>query len=121
MTALALRRRPRRWLASMVLFAFVMRAWIPVGFMPAAGVPGLMPCHAGQTAGADGEPAHKGSGHIEQCPFGSAPGAAPLSTHAILIAHHVTAPGYAARPTSDAAAERPATRAHGSRAPPVLS
>ena len=68
---------------SLLLVALLFRAYVPVGFMPASGTPFLlqlcpatypvpMPAHAGHH--------HSGThSHFENCPFGSAPAAGPIS------------------------------------------
>jgi hypothetical protein len=67
---------------SLLLVALLFRAYVPVGFMPASGTPFLlelcpatyqvqMPAHHGHHSGT-----HT---HFENCPFGSAPAAGPIS------------------------------------------
>jgi hypothetical protein len=69
--------------AGILLLALLLfRAYIPVGFMPASGVPfALQLCPAGTEMPA--HPHHHAGGHgdFESCPFGSAPGAGPISQH----------------------------------------
>jgi hypothetical protein len=99
--------RQRRRLVSTLLLLLTFGAYIPVGFMPAAGTPflleicpdaGLTP--ASMLTSMSGMPAdmpmdmpmdmsmavHHGGTHthFEHCPFGSAPGAGPLS-HGIVF------------------------------------
>lgn len=72
---------------SLLLAALLLRAYVPVGFMPASGTPFLlemcpgtyqvpMPAHHGQH-----DPATHA--HFENCPFGSAPAAAPIAEIAV--------------------------------------
>jgi hypothetical protein len=70
----------RRWIAGIALLAVLLRAAIPVGFMPGAG--GLMLCH-------DGMPMPNAPhSHYEHCSFGggSAPAPTPTLTATPLIA-----------------------------------
>jgi hypothetical protein len=101
--------RQRRRLVSMLLLLLTFGAYIPVGFMPAAGTPflleicpdaGLTP--ASMLTSMSGMPAempmdmpmdmsmavHHGGTHthFEHCPFGSAPGAGPLSQGIVFLA-----------------------------------
>jgi hypothetical protein len=79
--AVDLRRRGSR--ASLLLLALLLfRAYVPVGFMPASGVPfALELCPAAMAA----MPAGHNHGHtgthadLSACPFGSAPAAGPIS------------------------------------------
>jgi hypothetical protein len=68
-------------LTSILLAMLMFRAYVPVGFMPASGTPfRLELC---PTAASVPMPAHHhhadGHGHFENCPFGSAPAAGPIS------------------------------------------
>jgi len=67
---------------SLLLVVLLFRAYVPVGFMPASGAPFLlemcpatyhaeMPAHHGHHSGTHA--------HFENCPFGSAPAAGPIS------------------------------------------
>jgi hypothetical protein len=118
-----LNRRRRELVTGILLVALVLRALIPVGFMPSAGAPfSLEICHAGLPKAVL---AHHHSGqhqpgsetHFDHCTFGSAPAVGPLA--------HV--PGIAAIPTPVfylipvAESERAGThllRAQQARAPP---
>lgn len=75
-------RRFRSSRAGILLLAMLLfRAYVPAGFMPASGVPfALELCPAG-LAGMPMHLHHHGSTHadFESCPFGSAPGAGPVS------------------------------------------
>jgi hypothetical protein len=70
--------------AGILLLALLLfRSYIPVGFMPADGVPfALQLCPAGM-AGMPAHAHHQAGTHaeFEVCPFGSVPGAAPVSHH----------------------------------------
>lgn len=75
-------RGRRDSLAGVVLAMLVFRAYIPVGFMPASGTPFLLQlCPA---AFSMQMPAHhhhhpESHTHFDNCPFGSAPAAGPIS------------------------------------------
>jgi hypothetical protein len=75
--------RPKASRAGLLLLALLLfRAYIPVGFMPASGVPfALQLCPAGTEMPAHLHHHAGGHGDFESCPFGSAPGAAPISQH----------------------------------------
>jgi hypothetical protein len=69
----------------LLLALLLFRAYIPAGFMPAAGAPFLLELCPSVVAGM---PAHHQHHHpsgshadFEACPFGSAPGAGPISHH----------------------------------------
>jgi hypothetical protein len=69
--------------AGVLLLAIVLfRAYVPVGYMPANGAPFLLEiCPAG-LAGMAGHALHHHLGahaDFENCPFGSAPAAAPIA------------------------------------------
>ena len=82
MRTLAQRRR-LDLAAGIVLALFLFRAYVPVGFMPAAGMPFLLEiCPAGLQAPMPAHHAHHHMGahsDFEDCPFGGAPGAGPIS------------------------------------------
>jgi hypothetical protein len=121
------------WLLALLLF----RAYVPVGFMPASGLPfalelcptGMagMPAghlhHAGtHTAGTHTAGTHTAGTHtdFETCPFGSAPAAGPLSHH---IDFETTGPAPAQRIVAFEAPRlslRP-QRSHQPRAPPSFA
>src|SRR5271165_2744734 len=75
--------RRQRLLSGILLAVLLFRAYIPAGFMPASGTPFLLePCPAAYPAQMPGHQAHHHSGthtHFENCPFGSAPAAAPIA------------------------------------------
>jgi hypothetical protein len=68
---------------SLLLVVLLFRAYVPVGFMPASGTPFLLEmCPATYQMGMPSHPGHHHSGthtHFENCPFGSASGAGPIS------------------------------------------
>jgi hypothetical protein len=84
----ALNRRRYDILTGILLAMLMLRAYVPVGFMPAGGTPFLLELcpSASPMPSSFGMPAHHGHhhhaethGHFENCPFGSAPGAGPAS------------------------------------------
>jgi hypothetical protein len=111
----------------LLLALLVFRAYIPVGFMPASGVPFALQLCPAATAGA---PAHlhhhagthdAGShAHFESCPFGSAPCAGPIS-------HHIDFESVGPAPSRRIVAldaprlTRRAERSHLPRGPPSLA
>ena len=107
-----------------VVIALVCRALIPAGFMPAAdGSFALQICRSGFLVAFDAHEPLRNSGghsHVEYCPFGALPGAAPLS--------HIVAFQPSWLPVSEPVAERAvrragerADRAHLPRGPPALA
>ena len=64
-----------------LLVALLLRAYVPVGFMPASGTPFLLElCPAAFSVPSEHAHHHPGDhGHFENCPFGSAPAAGPIS------------------------------------------
>jgi hypothetical protein len=68
---------------SLLLVALLFRAYVPVGFMPAGGTPFLLElCPATYRVPMPAHSGHHHSGthsHFENCPFGSAPAAGPIS------------------------------------------
>jgi len=116
------RRYSRGGLLLLALLLF--RAYIPVGFMPAAGAPfQLEICPAGLAPAMVAHHVHQHLGthaEFEHCPFGSAPVAGPIS-HAIDMsaggpllfqpAFSVEAQRLCAKPS----------RAHQARGPPSLA
>ena len=73
--------------ARLLLVALLLRAYVPVGFMPASGTPFLLelcpaaaPMPMPMSASMPGHHHHSGAhSQFDQCPFGSAPAAGPLS------------------------------------------
>src|SRR5260221_4311552 len=78
------RLRQRASRAGILLLALlVFRAYIPAGFMPASGVPFALQLCPAATVGMPAHLHHHAGTHadFESCPFGSAPGAGPISHH----------------------------------------
>ena len=79
----------RDWFTGLLLAVLLFRAYVPVGFMPASGTPFLLElCPAAYQLQLPAHQGHHHSGahtHFENCPFGSAPGAGPIS-HIIAFA-----------------------------------
>jgi hypothetical protein len=101
--------------AGVLLVALFFQAMIPVGFMPAAdGSFALQICphdsnhHAG------------GHSHVEFCPFGASPGAAPLPHIAALLPSSSLAQQPIVEPVFSRAHVR-FERAHPPRGPPSLA
>jgi hypothetical protein len=110
--------------ASFLLLALLLRASIPVGFMPSGeGAFALKVCPEGLSPTLAGHSHHDHAGshlQFEHCSFGSAPAAAPISHHIspptpLLVAGE-TAPQFGLPPLSAAS-----WRAQQARAPPVSS
>lgn len=120
---LRLSLKAHRLLLSLLLLTVLARALVPTGFMPAAsGSGGLVLCPAGMLM-SDADAAQMGGGahgvklHVEHCPYGSAPFAAPLSQWAFVPPEAQPAPAPIERSTSALFTARQA-RAHQPRAPP---
>ncbi len=102
----------RSALISLLLLVLVARALVPVGFMPAGdGSAQLILCP-------DGMLMPSGHSHIDHCPFGSAPFAAPISSLAVIPtgALPVDIPGTDPSPWVPSAR---IARTHQPRAPPA--
>jgi hypothetical protein len=116
------RRRVRgSWAGILVLALLLFRSYVPAGFMPADGVPFALELCPAAMAGMPAHLHHHAGTHaeFELCPFGSVPGAGPIS-------HHIAfqSDGPAATPQI-LALETPrlkqrAQRSHPPRGPPVL-
>lgn len=118
--------RVRSPLVRLLLVTMVLRALVPVGFMPAAdaGWPSLQICGpaAALLAGAEGAPSadgattHPGTAH-EACPFALSPAAAPLPP---LVFADLFVPAAAAAPDEPSLIPpaRAVFRAHRPRGPP---
>ena len=117
-------RRRRETAVRLLLALFLFRAYIPIGFMPASGTPFLLQiCPVGMQTSMPAHHLHHdmgGHSHFENCPFGSAPGAGPISQ------------GIAFQPPDRIASPLPAApeslrlslrlpRAHQPRGPPSLA
>jgi hypothetical protein len=112
-------------LTGSLLAVLLLRAYIPIGFMPAAGLPfQLELCPAASPAMP--MPAHHDHGHgdshshFDHCPFGSAGAAAPVSDLLVFASQGPIAAEAAIAPDSRPAGQR-LRRAHQSRGPPALS
>jgi hypothetical protein len=125
-SSLKYRRRRQHSLTSVLLALLLFRAYVPVGFMPASGTPFLLElCPAADAALTLGAHLHHhhaqspgGSHtHFENCPFGSAPAAGPIS---LLPAFEPSAPAVSEPLTAlDAPRSRARPpRAHLPRGPP---
>jgi hypothetical protein len=71
-------------LTGILLAMLLFRAYVPVGFMPAVGAPFLLelcPATSPMPMSAHHEHLHHSGthGHFENCPFGCAPAAGPIS------------------------------------------
>jgi hypothetical protein len=109
--------------AGILLLALLLfRAYVPVGFMPASGVPFALELCPSATMALLGHLHHHPGTHadFESCPFGSAPAAGPISHH-IGFASAGPAPlARMAEPESLPPALR-ALRTHQPRGPPALA
>jgi hypothetical protein len=106
----------------LLLLALLFRATVPVGFMPSGEGPfALQICPEGMPSGIHAPHLHHGGshGHFEHCPFGSLPGAGPLS-HAFGIASLPPAAPPAAPVFDSPRLAIRLERAHAPRAPPAL-
>jgi len=117
----------RRTGVLLVLAALLARAYIPIGFMPAAGSPGALSlCPTGLPSSMLEQlhllhHAHSGAhGGFDHCPFGSAPAGAPLAQWAL----HVASPTAIERLPSFSSSlpfELRLLRAQQARAPPLTA
>ena len=135
---LAINRRRRSIAACLLLGMLLLRAYVPVGFMPANGSPfllelcpaaGAMPMEMAvdphmdmskpmdMPAGASTGHSH---GHFDQCPFGSAPAAGPLSQFLVFEPAGL-APSFAPIEFQRAVRSQRQQRAHPPRGPPSLA
>jgi hypothetical protein len=115
--------RPRgSWAGITVLALLLFRSYVPVGFMPADGVPFALQLCPAATAGMPAHLHHHAGTHaqFESCPFGSVPGAGPLS-------HHIQFPSIGPAPSQPIVAfeapalTRRAEHTHQPRGPPSLA
>jgi hypothetical protein len=76
-------RQTGSWAGILVLALLLFRAYVPVGFMPADGVPFALQLCPSATAGMPAHLHHHAGAHaeFEFCPFGSVPAAGPISHH----------------------------------------
>jgi hypothetical protein len=71
------------WAGILLLALLLFRAYVPAGFMPADGVPFALQLCPTAMVGMPAHLHHHAGTHaqFELCPFGSVPGAGPLSHH----------------------------------------
>jgi hypothetical protein len=148
----AINRRRRTVATCFLLGMLLLRAYVPVGFMPAAGSPFLLElCPAagatpvdmgmaghrdmdghmgmsmlmdmsmpmGMHMSAGTHPGHQ-HGHFDQCPFGSAPAAGPLSQFLVFEPAGL-APSFTPVDFQSAQPSQRPQRAHPPRGPPSLA
>jgi hypothetical protein len=109
-------------LAVVLLAALLFRAYVPVGFMPASGTPFLLEmCPAAYPTSAPAQHSHhshsQGHGDFQNCPFGSAPAAGPVS-HLIAFEPPGRIASFLGIPTSPRLMSTQPLRAHQPRGPP---
>lgn len=118
----SLHRRPRRLTGAALLLLLLLRAYVPMGFMPSAGSLALTICPEGLPQLTHHLHHHGDQSHdaFEHCPFGSAPAAGP-APH--LVSLPPRTPPLSAAPIRSAAAFvlSQSERAHPSTGPPFLS
>jgi hypothetical protein len=109
--------------AGILLLALLLfRSYIPAGFMPADGVPFALQLCPAAMAGMPSHLHHHPGTHaqFELCPFGSVPGAGPIS-HYIDFASAGPAPSQPALAFDAPVLTQRAQRSHPPRAPPALA
>jgi hypothetical protein len=76
-------RQRGSWAGILVLALLLFRSYVPAGFMPADGVPFALQLCPAVTAAMPAHLHHHPGTHaqFELCPFGSVPGAGPISHH----------------------------------------
>jgi hypothetical protein len=125
-------RKPRpngrgSWAGILLLALLLFRAYVPAGFMPANGVPFALELCPAVTAGMPAHLHHHAGTHhaethadFESCPFGSAPGAGPISQYIGFVA---AAPAVVQRTVAfqTPSLSRRAQRSHQPRGPPSLA
>jgi hypothetical protein len=125
----AFNRRRYDILTGILLVMLLLRAYVPVGFMPASGTPFLLQLcpSASPVSTSLGMPAHHGHhhdagthGHFENCPFGSAPASGPASQLVIIQPPGQVTALEAVEFESLHTGAR-AARAHQPRGPPTLA
>jgi hypothetical protein len=110
------------WAGILVLALLLFRSYVPVGFMPADGIPFALQLCPAVTAEMPGHLHHHAGSHaqFESCPFGSIPAGGPISHHIDFVS---AGPAPSQR-TFVFEAPRPnerAQRSHPPRAPPSLA
>jgi hypothetical protein len=107
-------------LSSFLLAALLFRAYVPIGFMPAAGTPFLVEL-CPDAAPMMTMPAHhhhsETHGHFDHCPFGSAPAAGP-APHLVAFGPSVSMALPAVVPFEPRRLGVRLLRAHQARGPP---
>jgi hypothetical protein len=116
--------RQRNLTTSLVLAFFLLRAYVPLGFMPASGAPLLLEiCPQGLHMPVSAQHLHHNSGnhgHFENCPFGSAPASGPISHFvSFQVGGQVASPLMLAYAPSLLGVRL--QRAHQARAPPTVA
>jgi hypothetical protein len=108
-------------LTSILLAILLFRAYVPVGFMPASGTPFLLElCPAASSMQMPAHHHHNESHtHFDHCPFGSAPGAGPISHFVVFESAGQIASQLAVTFESSRLGVR-LPRAHQPRGPPSL-
>jgi hypothetical protein len=114
-------RQRGSWAGILVLALLLFRSYVPAGFMPADGVPFALQLCPAVTAGMPAHLHHHPGTHaqFELCPFGSVPGAGPIS-------HHIDFESAGPAPTQRILAfdaprlSHRAERCHPPRGPPLL-
>jgi hypothetical protein len=123
MARCALNRRSRHTAGLWLLALLIFRAYVPVGFMPASGIPfALELCPVG-LAGMPAAHVHQHGGtHADfaTCPFGSAPAAGPISHDIAFEPPALALSRTVAAPQSSCLTLRP-KRSHTPRGPPSLA
>jgi len=116
------RHRPNGLFAGILLVALAFRAIVPVGFMPASGqLFALEICRDQVQLASHQTHDHAGThSHFDRCPFGSAPGAGPISQFAGVVPNQLPAAIPVVAFDELRLTVRP-DRAHRSRAPPDLA
>lgn len=115
--------KPRGSRAGILLLALLLfRAYVPAGFMPAKGAPFALELCPAVSVGMHAHLHHHSGTHadFEACPFGSAPGAGPISHHVGFAAAAPAALDRTPRLETTPPTQR-AQRTHQPRGPPSLA
>jgi hypothetical protein len=111
-------------LAILVLAALIFRAYIPVGFMPASGVPFMLELCPAYPAGVSAHHGHhhhsQGHADFQDCPFGSAPASGPVG-HLVAFKPAGQTPPSVDIPADPGRLSTRPLRAHQPRGPPSLA
>jgi hypothetical protein len=110
------------WAGILVLALLLFRAYVPAGFMPADGVPFALELCPAAMAGVPAHLHHHAGTHaeFELCPFGSVPGAGPISHH-IDFQPVAPSPGRQILAFETPRLNHRAERSHPPRGPPSLA